>query len=231
MTQDNISSQPNESAPPGAGGRTIFIVDDDLSFLRSLARFLRAAGYEVETFSTGRALLDHLSVEKTGCVVADLQMPGLNGLELQTALRKSANPLPVVFLTGQGDIPSTVRAMRGGAEDFLTKRAPKEELLAAVERALARAEQEQRQRGRLEQLRHLFKSLSERELEVLSHVVQGRMNKEIASDLGINERTVKLHRTTLTRKLGVNSVAELTRLTSEAGIFPASPPPASKPAA
>ena len=200
--------------------QTVFIVDDDASFLNSLARFLRAAGYRVETFDSARAFLDRLSPEQMGCVVTDLQMPDLNGLELQAALSNSPNPLPVMFLTGQGDIPSPVRAMRKGAEDFLTKLAPKEELLAAVQRALARAEQERRQRERLRELRHLFSLLSERELEVLGHVVRGKLNKQIAADLGINERTVKLHRTAITRKLGLQSVAGLTRLTAEAGIFP-----------
>src|SRR5580765_2825450 len=204
--------------------QTVFIVDDDASFLNSLARFLRAAGYHVETFDSAQSFLDRLSPEQMGCVVTDLQMPDLNGLELQAALSNNTNPLPVIFRSGQGDIPSTVRAMRKGAEDFLTKLAPKEELLAAVQRALARAEHERRQRERLRELRRLFSSLSERELEVLGHVVRGKLNKQIAADLGINERTVKLHRTAITRKLGLQSVAELTRLTAEAGIFPDVPP-------
>src|SRR5262249_31235249 len=124
----------------GLPAETVFIVDDDPSFLKSITRFLRAAGYRVEAFASARSFLDQVSVERPGCVVADLQMPGMNGLELQEALSARSNPLPVVFLTGQGDIPSTVQAMRRGAEDFLTKRAPKEDLLAAVRRALARAE-------------------------------------------------------------------------------------------
>src|SRR5262249_43382588 len=149
----------------------------------------------------------------------DLHMPGLNGLELQTELNKSQNPLPIIFLTGQGDIPTTVRAMRGGAVDFLTKHAPKEDLIAAIDRALGQSAREQEQRTRLRELHSRFDTLSERELEVLSHVVRGRMNKEIAAELGINERTVKLHRTSITRKLNVQSVAELTRLTTEAGLL------------
>jgi FixJ family two-component response regulator len=152
-------------------------------------------------------------------VVADLQMPGINGLELQEALRRSANPMPVIFLTGQGDIPTSVSAMRSGAEDFLTKRAPKEELLFAVERALERNERERHQRLRQQQLNNRLAELSEREKEVLSHVVLGKMNKEIAADLNINLRTVKLHRTNITRKLNVQSVAELTRLVDEIGLF------------
>ncbi|HKW30729.1 MAG TPA: response regulator [Verrucomicrobiae bacterium] len=198
---------------------TVFIVDDDASFLQSVSRLLRAVGYTVQAFATAQEFLDRLAPEVSGCVVADLQMPGMNGLELQKGLSRSANPLPVVFLTGQGDIPTTVIAMRDGAVDFLTKRAPKEELLAAVERAIDRDAQERQKRGRLRDLRRRFDALSERELEVLAHVVQGKMNKQIAADLNINERTVKLHRTNITRKSGVQSVAELTRLVDKAGLF------------
>ena len=199
---------------------TVFIVDDDTSFLQSVSRLLRAVGYTVQAFASASEFLARLAPGMSGCVVTDLQMPGMNGLELQAALRRSANPLPVIFLTGQGDIPATVNAMRSGAEDFLTKRAPKEELLAAVERAFQRDAQERQQREQLQSLRRRFDELSQRELEVLAHVVQGRMNKQIAADLNINERTVKLHRTNITRKLAVQSVAELTRLVDEAGLFP-----------
>jgi two-component system response regulator FixJ len=200
---------------------TVFIVDDDTSFLQSVSRLLRAVGYTVQAFASASEFLARLAPGMSGCVVTDLQMPGMNGLELQAALRRSANPLPVIFLTGQGDIPATVNAMRSGAEDFLTKRAPKEELLAAVERAFQRDAQERQQREQLRSLRRRFDELSQRELEVLAQVVQGRMNKQIAADLNINERTVKLHRTNITRKLAVQSVAELTRLVDEAGMFPA----------
>ncbi len=200
---------------------TVFIVDDDTSFLQSVSRLLRAVGYTVQAFASASEFLARLAPGMSGCVVTDLQMPGMNGLELLAALRRSANPLPVIFLTGQGDIPATVNAMRSGAEDFLTKRAPKEELLAAVERAFQRDAQERQQREQLRSLRRRFDELSQRELEVLAHVVQGRMNKQIAADLNINERTVKLHRTNITRKLAVQSVAELTRLVDEAGMFPA----------
>jgi two-component system, LuxR family, response regulator FixJ len=130
---------------------------------------------------------------------------------------KAGHSLPVVFLSGQGDIPSTVQAMRRGAEDFLTKRAPKEELIDAVNRALARDACDRAERARLEALRARFAALTPRELEVLKLVVQGKMNKEIAADLGIHERTVKLHRTAITTKLQVQSVAELTRLWLQAG--------------
>lgn len=205
------------TAPKRSG--TVFIVDDDAPFLRSLSRLLGAVGYSVEAFVSAQDFFARPAPERPGCVVADLQMPGINGLELQAALRGTLNPLPVIFLTGQGDIPTSVTAMRSGAEDFLTKRAPKEELLAAVERALEREARERRQRARQRELRGRFGELSGRELEVLGQVVRGKMNKEIAADLNINLRTVKLHRTNITRKLNVSSVAELTRLADEAGLF------------
>jgi FixJ family two-component response regulator len=187
--------------------------------LKSVSRFLRAAGHQVLTFESANQFLEQLGPEMSGCVLADLQMPGLNGLELQEALAKSDNPLPVIFLSAQGNIPTTVRAIQRGAEDFLTKLTPKEQLLDAVGRALKRGAQERLWRDRQQSLRKQFAALSPRELEVLSRVVRGKLNKQIADDLGINLRTVKLHRTNLTRKLAVQSVAELTRLTEEVGAF------------
>jgi FixJ family two-component response regulator len=201
---------------------TIQIVDDDPSFLTATSRLLRASGFAVKTFASASEFLAQHNSDALGCVLADLQMPGMNGLDLQSALARTSNPLPILFLTGHGDIPSSVRAMRSGAEDFLEKRAPKERLLEAVRHALARNAQEHKERTRKRELRTRFDMLTKREFEVLAHVVQGRLNKQISGDLGIHERTVKLHRTSITRKLGVQSVAELTRLTDEAGIFLAS---------
>ena len=214
MTPTNPASPAPATPPP-----TIYILDDDASFLKSAMRLLRASGYLVEAFESAQTFLDKLTPGMRGCVVTDLEMPGLNGLQLQAALAKSANPMPVIFLSAQGDIPKTVHAMRGGAEDFLTKLGPKEELLEAIKRALARDVRESKHRGRIQELREMFDQLSERELEVLGHVVQGKLNKQIADELGINERTVKLHRTNITRTLQVQSVAELTRLTEELGLF------------
>jgi FixJ family two-component response regulator len=203
---------------------TVHIVDDDASFLVASSRLLRASGFAVKTFSSAAAFLARRDADAPGCVVADLQMPGMNGLELQSALARTHNPLPILFLTGHGDIPSTVRAMRGGAEDFLEKRAPKEKLLEAVKRALVSDVSARQARVRQFEVRGLFDTLSAREREVLGHVVQGRLNKQIADDLGIRERTVKHHRTAIKTKLGVPSVAEITRLTQEAGIFTAPAP-------
>jgi len=171
----------------------------------------------VKTFSSAENFLAQIPAGARGCVLADLHMPGMNGLELQQSLARLGNPLPVVFLTGQGDIRTSVQAMRQGAEDFLTKLAPKAELLNAVQQALAREERERKTRQQQAELRNRFEELTGREMEVLKHVVQGRLNKEIADDLGISERTVKLHRTAITTKLGVPSVAELTKLWIAAG--------------
>jgi two-component system response regulator FixJ len=195
----------------------IRVVDDDASFRKAVARMLRASGFAVKTFASAAEYLAALEAEIPGCVLVDLQMPGSSGLDLQEALAQAGYAMPVIFLSGQGDIPTTVQAMRRGAEDFLTKRASRDELLAAVRRALARDAHERAGQARREALRARFAALSPRELEVLGHVVQGKLNKQIAYDLGIHERTVKLHRTAITTKLGVFSVAELTRLWMEAG--------------
>jgi FixJ family two-component response regulator len=191
-------------------------VDDDASFRTSMSRLLRASGYAVRTYASASAFLSELTPDTDGCVIADLNMPGLSGLELQDALTRTGQSMPIVFLTGFGDIPSSVRAMRHGAEDFLTKLAPKEELLAAVQRALERSARERTRREYLREIRARMDQLSPREHEVLKYVVQGKLNKEIADALTIHERTVKLHRTAITTKLHVHSVAELTRLAIDA---------------
>ena len=206
------------------GTPTVFVVDDDPSFLTSVARLLRASRFAVRTFPSAAEFLSQLPADAAGCVLADLQMPGVNGSELQELLARTHSPLPLVFLTGHGEIPDSVRAMRQGAEDFLTKRAPREALLDAVRRALRRDVRERGERARARALRVRFDALSQREHEVLQHVLRGQLNKQIAADLGIHERTVKLHRTAITTKVGVASVAELTRLAHEAGLFSGSPP-------
>jgi FixJ family two-component response regulator len=150
--------------------------------------------------------------------VADLKMPGMDGMALQRALAESGNPLPVVFLTGHGDIRTSVRAIRDGAEDFLVKTVAKEELIAAIDRALARDACERKDRTRRQNLKRRFARLTPRENEVLAHVLSGRLNKEIAADLGIAERSVKRHRMSLMQKLNAKSVVELTQLAEEAKI-------------
>lgn len=195
----------------------VHIVDDDESFLRSLARLLRVSGYKVRAFKSVDEFLAREDREAPGCVVTDLNMPRRNGFDLQSALASSDNPLPTVFITGQGDIPSSVRAMRAGAEDFLTKRSPKAQLLSAVDRALERDAAERAQRALHSQLRSKLESLTARERQVLDGVARGLLNKQIGEGLGIAERTVKHHRTVLTQKLGVQSAAELALLVRDAG--------------
>ena len=200
----------------GSSQPTVFVVDDDPSFRRAVSRLPRAAGHQVRVFSSGSAFVESLPAKGPGCVIADLQMPGLSGLDLQAALAGGDNPLPVPFLTGHGDIPTSVHAIRLGAEDFLTKRAPWEALLDAVNRALARDAREGAERTRVQEARGRFDALTGREREVLEHVLRGQLNKQIAADLGIHERTLRLHRTAITTKVGVQSVAELTQLWMEA---------------
>jgi len=197
----------------------VHVVDDDASFRTAIRRMLTAAGFEVHAFASAAELLARASRDEHGCVLADLQLPELNGLELQQELGRAGVALPFVFLTGHGDVPSAVCAMRQGAVDFLDKCAPQDALIAAIERALQREAAERGARARQERLSRRFAVLTAREWEVLRQVVKGRMNKQISADLGIHERTVKLHRTAITTKLGVRSVAELTSLAREAGVL------------
>jgi two-component system response regulator FixJ len=197
----------------------IFLVDDDSSFSRSTERLLKASGYETRAFSSAEEFLRAVGPEARGVVLLDLNMPGVNGLELQEMIIGAGITMPIIFLTGQADIPTTVHAMRRGAEDFLTKMAPSEALLSAVERALAREARERRAHERLAELRRRLATLTDREQQVLTHVIRGKMNKQIAADLSINERTVKLHRTSITRKMQMQSVAELTRCAKEVGLL------------
>jgi FixJ family two-component response regulator len=199
------------------GPQTVHVIDDNALSLRATARLLRASGHTVKTFDSAEEFLAKIAPEAAGCVVTDLDMPGIFGLELQAILKTSGRAMPVVFLTGRGNIPSSVRAMREGAEDFLEKRASKDNLLGAINRALRRDTEEREAGEELGQRRARFDVLTSREREVLGHVIRGQLNKEIAAALGLHERTVKLHRTAIKAKLGVTSVAELMRMVQEAG--------------
>lgn len=198
----------------------VHVVDDDASFRRAVSRLLKSAGFAVEQYDSAAQFLERRKAGGAGCVLADLRMPGMNGLDMQKSMAGAANPLPVVFLSAFGDVPSTVRAMKQGAEDFLVKDAPKQQLIAAVTRALERDARERLSREHRRDVEDRIAQLTPREREVLSLVVQGRLNKQIAAELGINERTVKFHRTAITTKLDTYSVAELTRLAQEAGLLP-----------
>jgi FixJ family two-component response regulator len=202
-----------------SGGARVHLVDDDESYLRATGRMLAAEGFPVGAYASGARLLAAVTPETRGCIVADLSMPEIDGLELQAALARAGIAMPVLFLSGRGDIPSTVRAMQGGAVDFLEKHAPRERLLAAIRRALERDATESESRAAQVELRQRFEALTKREIEVLHEVVRGRMNKQIAADLGISERTVKLHRTAIKTKIGVQSSARLATLARDAGLF------------
>lgn len=199
----------------------VHVVDDDPSFRKSVTSLLRAAGHEVRAYaSVSKFMAEGLSKDP-GCVLADLKMPGQSGLDLQEALGATHSRIPVIFLTAHGDIPTTVRAMRYGAVDFLTKPVKKERLLDAVNRALARESTERERGAELDELRARYQSLTLREREVLAHVIAGKLNKQIAHELGTRERTIKAHRANMLRKLQVQSVPELVRLTETLGIQPA----------
>jgi FixJ family two-component response regulator len=193
------------------------VVDDDASFLSAVGRLLRAGGYRVKTFTSAASFLECAPADSPGCVIVDLQMPGLSGIELQEVLTKTGNPLSVVFLTSHGDISTSVHAMRHGAEDFLTKPVKMQDLFDAVDRALTRAIKECEERFHRQELRVRFDTLTPREREVLRHVLSGQLNKQIAGDLGTAERTVKAHRANIMAKVQVQSVAELARLAQESG--------------
>ena len=196
---------------------TVFVVDDDLAVLKGLARVLRSAGLEVATFSSPSEFLEQHDPRAAGCLVLDVAMPDLNGLELQKALTAKGSAIPIIFLTGRADIPMSVQAMKGGALDFLTKPVNDEDLLKVVAAALEKDRIERQSRAELDEIQERFATLTPREREVLTHVVSGQLNKQIANDLGTVEKTVKVHRARVMEKMKVNSVAELVRLTERLG--------------
>jgi len=192
----------------------VSVVDDDDLVLRSLERLLKSGGYAVRTFPSPQEFLAQRPAGP-GCLVADMAMPGLNGLELQQRLASSGDPCPVVFLSGQSDIPTSVQAMKSGAVDFLTKPVVREKLLESVRAALARDALQRAEREQRHSLAGRFAMLTPREREVLDLVVAGMLNKQIAARLGTAEKTVKVHRARAMRKMGAGSVAELVRLVSQ----------------
>jgi len=201
----------------------VHVVDDNVSVLRALSRLLTMAGYAVQTFASAKEFLAQHRPATRGCVIADLRMPVMSGLELQAALARSGNPLPVIFLTGHGDIPTSVQAMKRGAEDFLKKPVQKEKLLAAVQLALANDTAAFEQHAHRHELRRQFELLTPREREVLAQIAAGKLNKEIAADLAAAEGTIKKHRVNIMEKLQVHTPAELGRLTQELGSLSPNP--------
>jgi RNA polymerase sigma factor (sigma-70 family) len=199
---------------------TVFLVDDDASVRKALTRLVRSAGYDAEAFASARDFLDNsrLGARGAACLVLDVRMPGLSGLELQHELQAANALLPIIFITGHGDIPMSVKAMKDGAVDFLPKPVKDKVLLEAIERALARADHERVQRLELEDIQRRLDSLTPREREVMALVVRGLLNKQIANELGTVEKTVKVHRARVMEKMEAQSLADLVRIAERVGI-------------
>ena len=198
----------------------VHIVDDDASFRTAMERRLRKAGYEVATYPSAQDLLDRLPSEsESGCILLDVRIPGLSGPELQGRLSELGSTLPIVFLTGYADVQTTVRAIKAGAEDFLTKPVSSEDLLGAVERALAHHQAARSKRNKLDVVNAHVATLTPRERQVFDLVIRGKTNKQVAIVLGATERTIKAHRHKVMEKLQVQSLAELVSLAERAGIL------------
>jgi len=196
----------------------IFVIDDDASVRRSLPLLLKASDYDVETFSSSEEFLNREQFNGTGCIILDINLEGISGLELQEELMNKQDSLPIVFITGKGGVPESVQALKKGAIDFLQKPFDDKELLDAVEEALTKSHEIKKEFDQIKKLQTLFSNLTDRELEVFKYVITGMLNKQIAYKLNIAEHTVKLHRGKITEKLGVKSVAELVRIAEKAGI-------------
>jgi FixJ family two-component response regulator len=200
----------------------IHVVDDDASFRTAIERRLRLAGYDVATYASAAQLLDHLpSVERSECILLDVRLPGLSGPELQSRLTELGSTVPIVFVTAHADTATTVRAIKAGAEDFLTKPVSSEQLIAAIERALAGHQAARGQRGKLDSSRSLVSTLTPRERQVFDLIVRGSINKQIAYKLGMTERTVKAHRHQVMEKMHVHSLAELVSIAERLGLLDA----------
>jgi FixJ family two-component response regulator len=197
----------------------VFIVDDDPSVQKSLTRLLASAGYAVEAFASAREFLARERYNGPCCLVLDVRMPGLTGLELQEALLAAGRRMSIVFITGHGDVPMSVRAMKGGAVDFLTKPFDVKALLKTVQLCVTKDAQDLGEEARVTEIQERVKILTRREIEVFALVVTGMLNKQIAFELGISEKTVKVHRARVMEKMRAGSVAELVRLADRLGVI------------
>jgi FixJ family two-component response regulator len=200
---------------------TIFVIDDDASLRKSLSRLLRSAGYTTEAFASAEEFLARDHYGGIGCLLLDVQMPGLSGMDLQKELNRADYHMPIIFVTGHGDIPMSVEAMKDGALDFLTKPFHDKELLQVIEKAIEKDTYARAEYDEILDIRRRIERLTLRENEILGYIITGMLNKQIACELGIAEKTVKVHRGRIMEKLCVASVAELVRLAEKAGIKPA----------
>lgn len=205
--------------PRSSARSTVFLIDDDASVRKALSRLIRSAGYDVQAFASARDFLDHSAIGRTAaCLVLDVSMPGLSGLDLQAELNAANIQLPIIFITGHGDIPMSVRAMKQGAMDFLPKPVKDKELLKAVEQALAQSDRHHTEQREREIIEERMERLTPREREVMILVVRGLLNKQIAFELGTTEKTVKVHRGRVMEKMEVQSLAALVRIAEKAGM-------------
>jgi FixJ family two-component response regulator len=208
-----------------AAGAVIHVVDDDASFRAAISRLLNVSGYEVADYESAANFLRALEDARPGCILLDVQMPDLGGLQLQDKLAKLSRGWPIIFMTGHGDIPTSVRAIKAGAEDFLSKPVSKQTLLEAIERALVRYAAMQQSRDQLDGFRSLVSMLTPREAEVFALMVRGKLNKQISHLLGTSERTVKAHRHMVMNKLQVQSFAEAVSIAERLGLLASSASP------
>jgi len=197
----------------------VFVVDDNASVRKSLSRLLTAAGYAVEAFESARDFLAREHAEGPCCLVLDVRMPGLTGIELQEALVTAGRRMCIVFVTGHVDVPASVTAMRDGAVDLLTKPVARDALLASIARALAKSTEDLRKQSRISEIRQRVETLTPREVQVFALVVTGRLNKQIGSELGVGEKTIKVHRARVMDKMRAASLAELVRLADAVGVI------------
>jgi FixJ family two-component response regulator len=194
----------------------IFVIDDDASVRKGLSFLLGSAGYEVEPFASAGDFLNRAALDSAGCIILDVNMRGMTGLELQEHLRRNDHPLPIIFITGHGDIPMSVRAIKKGAVDFLTKPFDDTQLLSLVESAVKHYRQQKAALDEVRNFRRLLRTLTPQEHKVFLYVISGLLNKQIGDELHIKEHTVKVHRGRVMQKLGVGSLAELVRLAEKA---------------